>query len=137
MAARRRTARRRRTTRRRRRTTRRRVTRRRRRTRRKRVVRRRRRKRVSVRGSRAQVFRGTKAKVKTTGQTKADLMKSKTGKIVSKKANAAGKKAYKRNGLGKWTKAFMQARKNLKIKGFVPCKKGSKFYKEAMRLYKK
>merc|ERR1719281_634278 len=111
MAARRRTARRRRTTRRRRRTTRRRVTRRRRRTRRKRVVRRRRRKRVSVRGSRAQVFRGTKAKVKTTGQTKSDLMKSKTGKIVSKKAHSAGKKAYKRNGLGKWTKAFMQARK--------------------------
>merc|ERR1712046_397511 len=120
---------------RRRRTTRRRVTRRRR-TRRKRVVRRRRRKRVSVRGSRAQVFRGTKAKVKTTGQTKADLMKSKSGKIVSKKAHSAGKKAYKLNGLGKWTKAFMQARKNLKIKGFVPCKKGSKFYKEAMRLYK-
>merc|ERR1711978_73800 len=93
-------------------------------------------KRVSKRGSRAQVFKGTRAKVKTTGQTKADLMKSKSGKIVSKKAHSAGKKAYKKNGLGKWTKAFMQARKNLKIKGFVPCKKGSKFYKEAMRLYK-
>merc|ERR1711879_645079 len=111
---------------RRRRTTRRRVTRRRRTTRRRRVVRRRRR-RVSVRGSRAQVFRGTKAKVKTTGQTKADLMKSKSGKIVSKKAHSAGKKAYKRNGLGKWTKAFTQARKNLKIKGFVPCKKAANF----------
>merc|ERR1712173_123054 len=110
-------------------------TRRRRTTRRRRVVRRRRR-RVSIRGSRAQVFKGTRMKVKTTGQTKADLMKSKSGKIVSKKAHSAGKKAYKKNGLGKWTKAFMQARKNLKIKGFVPCKKGSKFYKEAMRLYK-
>merc|ERR1711879_121670 len=103
--------------------------------RRRRVVRRRRR-RVSVRGSRAQVFRGTKTKVKTTGQTKADLMKSKTGKIVSKKAHSAGKKAYRRNGLSKWTKAFMQARKNLKIKGFVACKKGTNFYKEAMKLYK-
>jgi len=63
-------------------------------------------------------------------------MKNKRGKIVSKKANANGKRVYKRNGLAKWTKAFMQARKNLKIKGFVPCKKGTKFYKEAMRLYK-
>merc|ERR1712121_255926 len=102
---------------------------------RRRVVRRRRR-RVSVRGTRGQVWRGTRAKVKTTGQTKADLMKTKSGKIVSKKKFAAGKKAYKKNGLSKWTKAFMQARKNLGLKGFVPCKKGTKFYKEAMRLYK-
>merc|ERR1739844_122184 len=103
-----------------------------------RVVRRRRKsRRVSIRGSRAQVFNGTRQKVKNTGQKKADLMKSKTGKIVSKKANAAGKRAYKRNGLSKWTKAFVQARKNLGLKGFVACKKGSKFYKEAMRLYKK
>merc|ERR1712198_712247 len=97
---------------------------------------RRRKKRVSVRGSRAQVWRGTKEKVKTTGQTKADLMKTKSGKIVSKKKFAAGKKAYKNNGLKKWTTAFMQARKNLGLTGFVPCKKGTKFYKEAIRLYK-
>jgi len=64
-------------------------------------------------------------------------MKSKTGKIVSKKAYKAGQNAYKRNGLSKWTKAFMKARKNLKIKGFQPCKKGTALYKEAMRLYKK
>merc|ERR1739838_883792 len=70
------------------------------------------------------------------GQKKSDLMKNKRGKIVSKKANAAGKRNYKRNGLGKWTKAFVQARKNLKIKGFVPCKKGTAFYKECMKLYK-
>merc|ERR1719486_439444 len=76
-------------------------------------------------------------KVKTTGHTKAGLMKSKTGKIISKKAYAAGKKAYKKNGLAKWTKALVQARKNLGLKGFVAMKKGSKFYKEAMRLYKK
>merc|ERR1712217_883830 len=44
---------------------------------------------------------------------------------------------YKKNGLDKWTKAFMQARKNLGIKGFVACKKGTKFYKEAMKLYRK
>merc|ERR1712228_768089 len=105
--------------------------------RKKRVMRRRRRKRVSKRGSRGQVWRGTREKVKTTGQTKGDLMKNRNGKIVSKKANKAGKRAYKNNGLGKWTKAFMQARKNLGLKGFVACKKGSKFYKEAMKIYKK
>merc|ERR1719318_661077 len=130
MAARRRVSRKRRATRR--------VSRKRRVTRRKRRVVRRRRKarRVSIRGSRSQVWKGSRTKVKTTGQTKGDLMKNKRGKIVSKKANAAGKKVYKRNGLGKWTKAFMQARKNLGLTGFVACKKGTKFYKEAMRLYK-
>merc|ERR1712048_421435 len=134
MAARRRVSRKRRTTRRRR-TVRRRT---RRRTSRRRVVRRRRKARkVSVGGSRAQVFRGSKLKTKTSGQTKSDLMKNKRGKIVSKKSHANGKKVYKKNGLGKWTKAFMQARKNLGLKGFVACKKGTKFYKEAMRLYKK
>merc|ERR1712117_1013632 len=92
--------------------------------------------RVSVRGSRIQVWNGSRQKVKTTGQTKAALMKNKRGRIVSKKANAAGKRTYKRNGLAKWTKAFMAARKNLGLKGFVACKKGTKFYKEAMRLYK-
>jgi len=108
-----------------------------RRTSRRRVVRRRRKARKApIRGTRSQVFRGSRLKVKTTGQTKNDLMKNRRGKIVSKKANAAGRRTFKRNGLDKWNKAFMQARKNLKIKGFVPCKKGSKLYKEAMRLYK-
>merc|ERR1712043_109937 len=97
---------------------------------------RRRARRVSIRGSRNQVWRGTRQKVKTTGQTKGDLMKNKRGRVVSKKANAAGKRTYKRNGLNKWTKAFMQARKNLGLKGFVACKKGTRFYKEAMKLYK-
>merc|ERR1711879_438379 len=111
---------------------------RRRRTSRRRVVRRRRKARkVSTKGSKGQVFRGTKLKTRSSGQTKSDLMMNKRGKIVSKKSHANGKKVYKKNGLGKWTKAFMQARKNLNIKGFVPCKKGTKFYKEAMRLYKK
>merc|ERR1711894_134476 len=86
---------------------------------RKTTVRRRKARRVSVRGTRAQVFRGTRQKVKTTGQTKSDLMKNKRGKVVSKKANAAGRRVFKKNGLDKWNKAFMQARKNLGLKGFV------------------
>jgi len=89
-----------------------------------------------MRGTRNQVFRGTRLKVKTTGQTKAELMKNKRGKVVSKKANAAGRRTFRRNGLDKWNKAFMQARKNLNLKGFVACKKGTKFYKECMKLYK-
>merc|ERR1711941_50948 len=100
------------------------------------VRKRRARKRVSIRGTRAQVFRGTRQKVKTTGQTKGDLMKNKRGKVISKKAHAAGKRTYKKNGIDKWTKAFMAARKSLGIKGFVPCKKGTKLYKETMKLYK-
>ena len=62
-------------------------------------------------------------------------MKNKRGKVVSKKASARGKRIYAKQLKG-WNTAFMQARKNLKIKGFVACKKGSKLYKEAMRLYK-
>jgi hypothetical protein len=44
--------------------------------------------------SRSVVFRGSKVKT-SGGLTKGDLTKSKSGKIVSKKASAAGKKAYK------------------------------------------
>merc|ERR1712109_424011 len=120
-----------------RRTTRRRRVSRRRRSRRRVVRRRRKARKVSVRGSKSQVFRGTKQKTKSSGQTKAMLMKNKRGKIVSKKSHANGKRVYKKNGLAKWTKAFMQARKNLGIKGFVACKKGTKFYKEAMKIYRK
>jgi len=131
------TRRKRRTTRRKRSTAKRRVTRRRRKTsKKKRVVKRRRKARkVSIRGSKSQVFRGSRQKTKTSGQTKKDLMKNKRGKIVSKKSHKNGLKVYKRNGLAKWTNAFMEARKNLGITGFVACKKGTAFYKEAKKIY--
>merc|ERR1719420_2045547 len=99
------------------------------------VVRRRRKARKSVRGSKLQVFRGSRVKT-NGGLTKSDLTKNKMGRVVSKKKYNLGKKIYKR-GLHKWTKAFMQARKNLGLKGFVACKKGTKFYKEAYRIFKK
>merc|ERR1712173_423166 len=98
-----------------------------RRTAKRRVVRRRRKARKSVRGSKLQVFRGSRVKT-NGGLTKNDLVVNKAGKVVSKKI-------FKR-GLHKWTKAFMQARKNLGLKGFVACKKGTAFYKEAMRIFK-
>lgn len=46
-------------------------------------------------GSHAQVFHGT-AKHTSGGLTKKDLMKTKNGRVVSKKKHAAGLKAIKR-----------------------------------------
>merc|ERR1712149_57204 len=82
--------------------------------------------------AKASVFLG--GKVKTTGGLKkADLMKSKSGKIVSKKASAAGKKAYKN--IQKWTIATSKARKALGLKGFVPIKKGTPLYIKAKSFF--
>ena len=78
------------------------------------------------------VFRGTKAKT-GSGIKKTDLMRSKTGKIVTKKQVAAGKKAYAN--IKGWTTACQKARKALGIKGFVAIKKGSALYKKAKELY--
>lgn len=52
-------------------------------------------KKIPTFGSRAQVFHGTA--LKTSGNlTKKDLFKNKNGKIVSRRASAAGKKSIKR-----------------------------------------
>merc|ERR1712157_558473 len=67
------------------------------------------------------VFRGTKEKT-VGGLKKSDLMKNKNGKVVSKKSNAAGKKAFKN--IKGWTAAVNKARKALNIKGF--CAVGGK-----------
>ena len=80
------------------------------------------------------VFNGNKVKT-VGGLKKSDLMKNKNGKVVSKKSNAAGKKAYKH--ISGWTKAVSKARKDLKVKGFVAVKKGTALYKKAMSYYKK
>ena len=66
--------------------------------------------------SKAVVFRGNKEKT-SSGLKKTDLIKSKTGKIVSKKASAAGKRAFKN--ISGWTKAVQKARKQLKVKGLL------------------
>ena len=50
---------------------------------------------VLTTGSAAQVFHGT-AKHTSGGLTKKDLMKTKKGRVVSKKKHAAGLKAIKR-----------------------------------------
>merc|ERR1719210_429828 len=80
-------------------------------------------KRVSViaRGKRAKaaVFNGRKQKT-ASGISKGDLMKNKTGKIVSKKASAPSKKMFAGSKLKAWADAVKKARKQMGIKGFVP-----------------
>merc|ERR1719335_2045070 len=61
------------------------------------------------------VFRGSKEKT-VGGLTKDSLMRNKRGKVVSKKANAHGKRIYKN--VETWTEAFMQAREMLRVEGF-------------------
>merc|ERR1719245_1977477 len=91
---------------------------------------------IVAKGKRAKVsvFKGTKVKT-SGGLKKGDLIKNKSGKIVSRKSSERAKKAYKKNGLDKWIKAVQQARKALGIKGFCPCggksAKGQAFLKKA------
>merc|ERR1712084_133123 len=75
---------------------------------------------VIAKGSRARstVWSGKKQKT-ATGLTKDKLMKNKSGKIVSKKSSAAGKKSYVKNGLKAWADAVKKARKELGVTGFV------------------
>ena len=81
-------------------------------------------------------FRGTKEKA-TGGLTKASLTKNKSGNIVSKKASAAGKKAY--NNIAGWTKAVAAAKKALGVTGFVAIggksAQGQALYAKAKSLY--
>merc|ERR1711985_199042 len=93
-------------------------------------------KKVSViaKGSRARasVFFGSKVKT-YTGLKKSDLMKSKTGKIVTRKSHAAGLKAYTQ--IKGWTTAVQKARKELGCNGFVAVRKGTPLYKAAKAIY--
>ena len=94
-------------------------------------------KRVSkiAKGKRAkyQVFIGRKEKT-ASGHKKGDLIKNKSGKIVTRKSSARGKKS-------KFMLAVIAARKALGIKGFQPCggktAKGQAFLKKVRSLYKK
>merc|ERR1719408_332501 len=66
--------------------------------------------------SKALVLRGSKEK--TAGGLKREaLMKNKRGKVVSKRASAAGKRAYQR--IEGWTEGVMAARSALRVTGFV------------------
>merc|ERR1712188_209825 len=82
--------------------------------------------------ARSVVFKGNKEKTKT-GLTKSDLIKNSQGRIVSKKASAAGKRRYKN--IKGWIEAVQKARKELGVKGFIAIKKGSALYKKAQEFY--
>lgn len=53
-------------------------------------------------GQRRQVWEGRALKTKG-GLTKTDLRENKQGKIVSKRASSAGKRAFSKNGLGAYS----------------------------------
>ena len=103
------------------------------------AMRRRKAMKVSKIGKKWQVFKGSKVK-STGGLQKADLVKSKTGKIVSKKKSLLGKKNFAKR-IGKWSAAVVSARKQLGIKGFQAVggktAKGQSLLKKARSLYKK
>merc|ERR1719420_2844568 len=65
--------------------------------------------------AKALVFRGSKEKT-VGGLTKDSLMRNKRGKIVSKRNNAKGKRAFKN--VETWIEAFVQAREMLRVEGF-------------------
>ena len=83
--------------------------------------------------ARAVVFRGNKEKT-YTGLTKADLVKNKRGKIVTKKQQALGKALFAKHAKA-WVSAVQKARKALGLKGFVAIKKGTPLYMKAKELY--
>merc|ERR1712228_1030106 len=81
-----------------------------------------------ARGNKAkvQVYKGKKIRT-TGGLKKADLIKSKSGKIVSARKSIAGKES-------KWAKAMAKARAIKGYVGFKTVKRGSSFYEKAKEL---
>ena len=79
------------------------------------------------------VFNGTKTQT-ASGLTKADLVKNKRNKIVSKRQQAAGKKAYEN--IKGWTVAMQKARAVLLDQPFL-MKKGTPLYKKTKEIYSK
>merc|ERR1719487_2747314 len=66
--------------------------------------------------AKAVVLRGGKEKT-SGGLTKDLLMKNKRGKVVSKRSNASGKRAFKN--IKDWVSSVVAARKALQVTGFV------------------
>merc|ERR1719327_1516545 len=80
--------------------------------------------------AKATVYHGRKTKT-VGGLTKKDLIKNKSGKIVSRKASSAARRRFA-NTLGRWNAAVKQARKALGMSGFIAVKgktaQGKKLY---------
>merc|ERR1719190_65226 len=86
--------------------------------------------------SHALVLRGAREKT-VGGLTKADLMRNKRGKVVSKKASAGSKRAYAH--IKGWSEALAAARKALNVIGFVAINgktaQGKALYAKAKAIY--
>merc|ERR550534_1175625 len=96
-----------------------------------------------ARGKRAKssVFNGRKEKT-VGGLKKADLIKNKFGKVVSKKSSEHGQNIWKKHKhLSKWLTASKQARKALNIKGYClvggKTEQGQALLEKTRELYKK
>merc|ERR1719203_2584519 len=77
--------------------------------------------------SKVQVYKGTKKRT-GGGLKKEDLIKSKTGKVVSAKMSAHGKNT-------KWAQAFTKAREEKGYTGFKSLKKGTSFYAKTKEIF--
>merc|ERR1719145_260091 len=66
--------------------------------------------------AKASVLKGKKVKT-SGGLTQEQLMKNKRGKVVSKKAAAQGKRAFRN--IQDWVSSVVAARKALQVTGFV------------------
>merc|ERR1711918_13403 len=82
---------------------------------------------ISARLARRHAFLGKIDKTKT-GLKKSDLIRNKSGRVVSKKQSQRMKASP-------WLAAVKKARAELKIKGFFAIKKGTPLYKRAKELY--
>merc|ERR1719301_441236 len=83
---------------------------------------------ISAKLARRHLFSGKISKTKS-GYTKADFVKNKTGRVVSKKASLRAKASP-------WIAAVKKARAELKIKGFAAIKKGTPLYAKAKEFFK-
>lgn len=88
------------------------------------------------------VFAGRKEKTQS-GLKKTDLLKSKTGRVVSKKKSLLSKQRYaaKDSKVKLWINAVMKARKTMNLKGFQTIggksAKGQELLKRARSIYAK
>jgi len=83
--------------------------------------------------AKALVYKGTRVKT-VGGLTKEHLTRNKSGKIVSLNMHNRGKNSYAN--IKSWIAAFVQARSELQLVGFVPIKRGSPLYLKTMEFYK-
>mmetsp|Transcript_77848 Transcript_77848/g.137275 ORF Transcript_77848/g.137275 Transcript_77848/m.137275 type:complete len:264 (+) Transcript_77848:70-861(+) len=82
------------------------------------------------------IFNGMKKRT-PSGLTKKSLMRTKTGRIVSKKQHNHGRRMFKENNLAQWRDAVMSTRKENNISGFVKIKRdGPRTKAQEAELYK-